>query len=262
MPPHSVVGARLADTHCHVQLQAFDEDRDRVMSEALSSLAWVVVVGDDVESSRRALALTGPRVHATAGVHPHNASRLDAHALHELRDLARDGRFVAIGEIGLDYHYEFSPRDIQQAALRSQLLLAVELDLPVVIHCREAESDFLQVIAQLDRCPAGVMHCFSGNAEFAQQCLDLGFDLSFAGNVTFLKAHPIREAASKAPLDRIMVETDSPYLAPQKVRGKRCEPVHVAMTAQFLAELKGVSLETFAAATTANGERLFLNRAR
>ena len=250
----------LVDTHCHLQDPAFDEDREDVLHRALETLEWLVVVGDRLETSRTAQALVRRHVYATVGIHPHHADEADAPALAGVRDLAGHPGVVAIGEIGLDYYYEHAPRNRQREALEAQMDLASALGLPVVVHCRDAQEDMASV---LDACHrllvSGVMHCFSGDAAFAERCLAWGFHISFAGNVTFPKAGLLREAAAAVPLDRLLVETDSPYLAPQPVRGKRSEPVHVTHTARCLADLKGVAMAEFAARTTQNARRLFLD---
>ncbi len=249
---------RLVDSHCHVQHDAFDADREEVLARALDVLDWLVVIGDTVEMSRCAVELARDRIFATVAMHPHHADQTDAAALEAIRELAVRPSVVALGEIGLDYHYTFSTEEHQRAALQNQLELAVALDLPVVFHCREAERDFIPLVEPFrGRLAGAVMHCFGGGAAFARQCLDWGFHVSFAGNVTFPKAETLREAARVVPMDRLLVETDSPYLAPQPVRGKRCEPAHVLHTARFLAELKGVDFETFVERTTENAARFY-----
>ncbi len=250
----------LVDAHCHVQGAAFDDDREAVVGRALETLEWIVVAGDELETSRAAVALARDRVYATVGIHPHHAEAVDASALADIRELAGEPRVVAIGEVGLDYYYEHVPRERQQAAFRAQLDLASELALPVVIHCRDAYEAITPILEACHRRLAGgVMHCFSGDAAFAKRCLTWGFHISFAGNVTFPKATPLREAALAVPMDRLLVETDSPYLAPQPVRGKRCEPIYVQHTARLLADLKGVPFDNFARQTTENARGLFLS---
>ena len=250
---------RLVDSHCHLQDSAFDLDRDEILRQALDALAWLVVVGSDVETSRAAVGLSRERVWACVGIHPHHASQADASSFDALRDLAREPRVAALGEIGLDYHYDFSPRDHQRAALAAQLEMAVDLELPVVIHCREAQEDLIALVEPIHRrLVGGVMHCFGGDAAFAERCLSWGFHVSFAGNLTYPKAENLRAAASVVPLERLLVETDSPYLPPQPVRGKRrCEPVDVRHTALLLATLKKVPPEELARSTTRNARRLF-----
>lgn len=266
---------RFVDTHCHLQLDAFDADRQDVLARALDQLDWLVVIGDNGLTSHAAADMaagtagaghatagaeqsTAGRVFAAAGIHPHNAAKADDAELEAVRRLLGEPRVVAMGEIGLDYHYEFSPRAVQRDVLQMQLELAVEMGVPVIFHCREAEDDFIDLVGPFAaKLRAGVMHCFGGDAPFARICLDRGFYVSFAGNVTFPKATVLQEAAAAVPLDRLLVETDSPYLAPQPVRAKRCEPLHVLHTARYLADLKKVDLETLAEITSANASRVF-----
>lgn len=246
------------DTHNHLQHEQFDADRAEVLERALAELDWMVVIGNDLATSQRAVESVRDRVYATVGIHPHDASTATPEVLAEIRRLASQPGVVAIGEIGLDYHYDLSPRDCQRDVLARQLEMAIECAMPVVVHSREAESDTAEILAPIhDRLAGGIMHCFGGDAPFAEQCLAWGFYVSFAGNVTFPKAQKLRDAAQIVPLDRLLVETDSPYLAPQPVRGRRCEPVHVLHTAACLAELKGVTLEELAEATSANARRVF-----
>ncbi len=249
---------RLVDTHCHLQDSKFDEDRAEVIKRALDALDWIVVIGDDLETSRAAVELTGDRVFASVGVHPYHATVLDDGACQVLHDLAARPGVVSIGEIGLDYYNEFSPRPAQREAFPRQLAMACELGLPVVVHNREADDDTYAILSEHRASLAGcIMHCFGSDAAFAERCVALGCHISFAGNVTFPKAEALREAAAAVPLDRLLVETDSPYLAPPPKRGKRCEPAFVQYTAQVLADVKGVSPEELAAATTENAHRVY-----
>lgn len=251
---------KLVDTHNHLQHTAFEEDRDAVLARALEALGWLVVIGDTVETSRAGaeLAAAHKNVYATAGIHPHNAKDVTPRLMDALRTVATRPAVVAIGEIGLDYHYDFSPREDQRRAFETQLELATELRMPVVIHCREAESDMTAALDRFaDRVVGGVMHCFGGDVDFARKCINWGFYVSFAGNVTFPKAANLREAAAWVPLDRLLVETDAPYLAPQPVRGKRCEPVHVAMTAEYIARLRSIPVDELTAATSKNASDLY-----
>ena len=221
---------------------------------------WLVVIGDDLESSREAVGLTRPNVYAAVGVHPYHAATVTSEVLDELGTLATASEVVAIGEIGLDYFkYNDTPKDVQAAGFRSQLELAAELALPVVIHNRESTSDLCAILDEYHTwLTGGVMHCFAGDSDFAERTLSWGFHISFAGNVTFPKAAELREVAGLVPRDRLLVETDAPYLAPQPIRGKRCEPAHVRLTAESLAETIGVKLDELLAATTRNAEALFL----
>lgn len=249
----------LVDSHCHLQDNAFSADREEVLARALGCLDWLVVIGDDLESSRGAADLCGDRVYAAVGIHPYHGATVNADSLDELRTLAESPHVVAIGEIGLDYFkYNETPRDIQQTAFRQQLELAAELTLPVVIHNRESTDDLSAILDEFaPRLPGGVLHCFAGDPAFVEKGLSWGFYISFAGNVTFPKAAALRTAARAVPLERLLVETDSPYLAPQAVRGKRCEPAYVRHTAEALATLKGVDADTLCATTAANAGRLF-----
>lgn len=255
----------LVDSHCHLDDKQFDEDRDAVVERALEAgVSRMMAVGSgegppDLEAGLR-LAERYQFIHATVGVHPHDASKADTGTFKRLEELLAHPRVVALGEIGLDYHYDFSPRDVQRAVFIEQLRLARDASKPIVIHTREAWSDTFAVLEEHWRTAGcgGIMHCFSGGPDQARRALDLGFHLSFAGTVTFPKALDIQEAAKQAPLDKLLVETDAPYLAPAPRRGKRNEPAFVVETAKRLAEIRGASYETVAAATTANFNRLCL----
>jgi TatD DNase family protein len=204
-----------------------------------------------------ALAARRPDVWATVGVHPHDAASCDAALEAELARLAAAPRVVAIGEIGLDFHYDHSPRAQQEQVFRRFIQLARELKKPIVVHTRTAPEETLQILAEENaRDVGGLIHCFSENKPFAARALDLGFDLSFSGIVTFKRALDIQEVAAWAPADRILVETDSPYLAPIPLRGKRCEPAYVLHTARFVAGLRGIPLEELAQQTSQNAQRL------
>ena len=247
----------LVDTHAHLQHPQFDGDRAAVLERALAELAGVVVIGDDVESSRAGVALVRDGVRAAVGIHPHNAATMTPEALETIRELAATRGVVGIGEIGLDYHYDSAERGVQREAFRLQLEMAVECRLPVVIHCREAEADLASIVEpHVGQLAGGVMHCFGGNVGFAERCLSWGFYISFAGNVTFPNAGTLRDAARIVPIDRLLVETDSPYLAPQPVRGQRCEPVFVRHTAVCLADVKNIDVEQLASRTAENARRL------
>lgn len=249
----------LVDSHCHLQDQKFDDDRQDVIQRALEVLDWLVVIGDDLPTSERAVSLIQPGIHATVGCHPYWSADLDDATLEQFRRFAHLDGVVGIGEIGLDYFkYNETPRDVQDAAFRRQLSLAVELKLPVVIHNRDSTEDLCAVLDEFaDRLVGGVIHCFAGSIDFVERALGWGFHISFAGNVTFPKAEELRIAARAVPLDRLLVETDAPYLAPQPVRGKRCEPAHVAHTADFLADLLGQERDSLRTQTAENAARLF-----
>jgi len=250
----------LIDSHCHLDSDQFDPDRETVIERALAAgIAKMVAIGTgngppDLEAGIR-LADCYEAFYATVGVHPHDASKpFDER---HLADLTQHPKVVAIGEIGLDYHYDFSPREVQKAVFIQQMQIAAAAKKPIVIHTREAWDDTISVIRDhWDTSLGGIMHCFSGNPAQAQQALDLGFYLSFGGIVTFPKALDIQESARTAPLDRILLETDAPYLAPVPKRGKRNEPAFMIETLRKLAQLRGVSEQEIAAATTANFHRL------
>jgi TatD DNase family protein len=249
----------LVDSHCHLQDEKFDVDREDVIARSLEILDWLVVIGEGMETSRQAYGLIQENVYATVGVHPYYAAQINDETLNELREMAEHPSVVAIGEIGLDYFkYNDTPKDVQESGFRKQLELACDMNLPVVIHNRESSDDLSTIIEDYsDSLPGGILHCFAGSTEFVERVLGWGFHISFAGNVTFPKAEELRIAAREVPLDRLLVETDAPYLAPQAVRGKRCEPAYTRHTAEFLAELKGVSYDELSTATARNAAQLF-----
>lgn len=249
----------LVDSHCHIQDSKFNDDRSEVIARSLEALDWMVVIGDDLPTSRQALDITGDRVYASVGVHPYYAATLDDEAYAELREMALSDQVVAIGEMGLDYFkYNDTPKDVQKTAFRRQLEMAVELDLPVVIHNRDSTDDLCIILDEYaPRLCGGVIHCFAGSPEFVTHALSWGFYISFAGNVTFPKAEELRTAAQEVPLDRLLVETDAPYLAPQAVRGKRCEPAHTRHTAEFLAEFLEIPYEELSRVTAENAGCLY-----
>jgi TatD DNase family protein len=258
----------LVDSHCHLDSKEFDPDRDEVIRRAVDAgVTRMVAVGTgegppDLEAAIR-LADRHPEFYATVGIHPHDAAKANDSDFARLRELLHHPRVVALGEIGLDYHYDFSPRDRQQAVFQEQLSIAKEAGKPVVIHTREAWDDTFALLEQYwtPHGIGGIMHCFSGGPAEARRSLELGFHLSFGGIVTFPKAADIRQSAIDAPADRILVETDAPYLAPVPKRGKRNEPAFVAHTAARIAEIRGVPLDDFARQTTVNFERLCLQGA-
>ncbi|AUX23008.1 TatD family hydrolase [Sorangium cellulosum] len=251
----------LIDSHCHVDPHHFREGADAVLDRARAAGvdAFVVVgVDADLTAARFAvdLAARRPDVHAAVGVHPHDAAAVDDRMLAEVEALARRPEVVAVGEIGLDYHYMHSPRDTQRRVFEDLVAVARRVRKPIVIHTREAPEDTLAILERSGASEVGgIIHCFSEDRPFAERALALGFDLSFSGIVTFKSARAIQEVAAWAPGDRILVETDSPYLAPVPLRGKRCEPAHVAHTARFVAELRGEPFETLAARTAENTRR-------
>ena len=251
----------LFDTHAHLHFPGFDDDRDAVLARARAAgVRRMVTIGTDAETCRAALALAEREtdVWATAGVHPHDAAESDEAALVEVERLAAERRVVAIGEIGLDFFRNLSPRATQERVLRRFVALARRLRKPVVVHCRDAHDEALAILTE-ERVAevGGVMHCFSGDVEIARRCLDLGLLISLAGPVTYPNARALPDVARFVPADRLVVETDCPFLPPQGYRGKRNEPAYLAITAARVAELRGESLEALAAQTTENARRLF-----
>jgi TatD DNase family protein len=255
---------KLVDSHCHLDDAKFDQDRDQVIERALAAgieTMMAIGTGDgppDLETAVRQ-ADRHAFIYATIGVHPHDASKATAGAFAKLRDLAAHPKVLAVGEIGLDYHYDFSPREVQRLVFEQQLEIAAESRKPIVIHTREAWTDTLSILRQNWQ-GAGIMHCFTGGASQAREALDLGFHLSYGGVLTFPKAEGVREAARMTPEDRLLVETDCPYLAPVPHRGKRNEPAFMVETVRRLAEVRGTSPEAIAEITTRNFERLCLRR--
>jgi TatD DNase family protein len=253
--------ADVIDSHCHLDPHHFREGADAVLDRARAAgVGAFVVVGVDADLSAARfaseLAARRPDVRAAVGVHPHDAASLDDAMLVELEELARRPEVVAVGEIGLDYHYMHSPRDMQQRVFRELIALARRVRKPIVIHTREAPDDTLAILEREGAGEVGgVIHCFSEDRPFAERALALDFDLSFSGIVTFKSAREIQRVAAWAPEDRILVETDSPYLAPVPLRGKRCEPAHVLHTARFVAALRGEPFEVLAARTAENTRR-------
>jgi TatD DNase family protein len=251
----------LIDSHTHLYDDKFDVDREEVLARADSaSVRKFVAIGAGMEESRAAVALAerDERVVATVGVHPHEAKTLDEAAWEELRRLGAHPRVRAIGEIGLDYHYDFSPPDVQQAVFAAQVRLARELALPVIIHTREATPDTFRMLREEGAGQVrGVFHCFTGDAAMAVEAVALGFHVSFAGIVTFPRAGALREAAAVVPADRLLAETDAPYLAPVPWRGKRNEPAHVSRVYETLAEVRGEGLDALRGRIADNFVALF-----
>ena len=257
--PASPGEAPLIDSHCH--LYSFYEEASRLVADAArAGVTRVITIGTDVPSSEAAVALAAahPGVYAAVGVHPHVADRTTEADLARIAELARKDKVVAYGEIGLDYALMHSSVEGQKRLFARQLELAKDLQLPVIIHDREAHADTATLIRAASPLPrGGVMHCFSGDLDFAREMLDLGFLLSFSGVLTFKNAETLQEVAREIDLRHFMVETDAPYLAPVPFRGKRNQPAYVVHTAQKLADLKDLPLEEVARQTTANACRFF-----
>ncbi|MBI2688738.1 MAG: TatD family hydrolase [Acidobacteria bacterium] len=252
------------DSHCHLDGHRFDDDREAVIERALAAgVTKMLTIGTgdgppDLDVAIR-LAERYGCIYASAGVHPHDAAKWTPDCGPAMRERMSHPRVVALGEIGLDYHYDFSPRDVQQRVFIEQMEIAAEARKPILIHTREAWDDTFALIEKhwFPTGLPGVMHCFSGGPAEAERSLQLGFTISFAGIVTYPKAPEVREAAMLTPLDRMMVETDCPYLAPVPLRGKRNEPAYVVRTGEMLAGLRDVSPEKLARYTSENFVRLF-----
>ena len=251
----------LIDTHAHLDFPEFVDDLDAVLMRAgTNGIREIVTIGISLASSARAIEIAEryAQVFATVGIHPHGAKALSSEALEQMRYLARHERVVAVGEIGLDYYRDRQPRDIQRHCFRQQLELARELQLPVVIHVREAYEDFLTVIReQAAALPAVILHCFSGTWEMAEKCLDWGCFLSIPGTVTFAKAQMQQDVAQRIPLERLLLETDAPFLAPEPYRGKTNEPSYLLHTARKISELRQLPLDELANQTTTNARIVF-----
>ncbi len=255
---------RLVDTHCHLDPSYFPDGPAAPLARAKAAgvEGFVVIgVGKDLTQARAAVSLAAAspaNIAAVVGVHPHDAASLDDAVFAELDGLAAAGEVVAVGEIGLDYHYDHSPRAAQRETFARLIALARARRKPIVVHTREAAADTVSILASEGASDVGgVIHCFSEDVAFARSALALGFDLSFSGILTFKSARTVHEVAAWAPDDRILVETDSPYLAPVPLRGKPCEPAYIVHTVARLADLRGASVEAIAEVTTANAERRF-----
>jgi TatD DNase family protein len=250
----------LIDSHAHLDMDEFEGDLTEVLSRALESgVGKIISVGIDLPSSAKALELATKHdyIYSTVGCHPHNADEADARVLKGLTELAAKPGVVAWGEIGLDFFRRHSPPQRQIEVFERQLDLARELGLPVIIHDREAHEQLYEILGKKKSSLTGVVHCFSGDYPLAQALLDMGFYISFPGTDTYKKAAVVREVASRIPLERLLVETDAPYLAPVPYRGKRNEPAFVKYTAQEIARLRGMDFQELARATSENATTLF-----
>lgn len=253
----------LTDSHCHLDHEQFNADRSAVIERALEAgVGRMLAIGTgdgppDLKAGIR-MAELHPAIYATVGVHPHEASKAGPDVYKKLGELLRHPKVLALGEIGLDYHYDFSPREVQRDVFVEQMRVAGDARKPIVIHTREAWEDTLELIERhwTPTGLPGILHCFSGGPKEAERCVALGFYLSFGGIVTFPKSGDVQAAARAAAADRILVETDAPYLAPVPRRGKRNEPAFVVETARKVAELRGTTAEAIAETTSANFERI------
>jgi TatD DNase family protein len=250
----------LFDAHAHLDEECFDADRDEVISRALQQgVTGIINVGACMASSARSIALAGkyPGIFAAVGIHPHDAKEASEEDFLQLAKWTAEPKVVAVGEIGLDYFYDLSPHDVQKEVFIRQINVARQCGKPVIIHDRDAHGDVMEILRQHGKGVTGVMHCFSGSREMARELLGLGFYISFAGPVTFKKSVKLKEVAKEIPLDRLLVETDSPYLTPEPFRGKRNESGHVKLVAQEIANLREITFGEITEATSANVHKLF-----
>lgn len=248
------------DSHAHYDDEQFDSDRDSLLEEiSLSGIKRIVNVASDIESSYKCIHLSEKYdwIYASVGIHPEFADRVNDESIDELSSLLNKDKVVALGEIGLDYYYDDVPRDVQRLAFERQLELSVQKNVPVIIHDRDAHGDTLSIVKSFGGKVRGIMHCFSGSKEFAEEMLKLGFYISFSGSVTFKNAKNLAEAAQVVPDDRILAETDCPYLAPVPHRGKRNSSLYLPDTIRHLAELRSVSFEQMCKITYENACRVF-----
>ena len=251
----------LIDTHAHLDSGQFAADRDAVIARAAeAAISHILTIGCDIASSQASveIAAAHPSVYAAVGIHPHDAGEADVAGLEELRRLAAEPKVVAIGEIGLDFYRDRSPREVQRQTFCQQIRLAREVGLPVIVHDREAHAEVLQILRE-ERASevGGVLHCFSGDLAMARACIELDFYISFPGTITYPKNEAAHDVVRAIPIDQMLVETDCPYLAPQAYRGRRNEPAYVRHTAEAIAKIKGLSIEDVARITTLNAFNLF-----
>jgi TatD DNase family protein len=251
----------LFDTHAHLNAIQYEEDRVEVIKRAREDgVSHIVVVGFDKETINGAMKLAEQYdfIYAAVGWHPVDAIDLKDEDLQWIESLASHPKVVAIGETGLDYHWDKSPKDVQKEVFRKQIALAKKVNLPIIIHNREATEDIVKILIEEDaKVVGGIMHCFSGSIEVAKQCVDMNFYISFGGPVTFKNAKKPKEVAKVVPLDRLLIETDCPYLTPHPYRGKRNEPAYVKLVAETIAELRGLSFEEISKKTSDNARRVF-----
>jgi TatD DNase family protein len=260
IPGNNVMSFTLIDTHCHLEMDSFAHDRNSIIERAREAgVQYIVTIGSDRDGNLEGLKISReyPEVYASVGIHPHDATTLNNELISEITAWSKQAKVVAIGEIGLDYHYMHSPKEIQQSAFRKQIALARESDLPIIVHSREAKTDTLQILREDAQGLSGVLHCFSGDISMAREAMELGFFISLAGPVTFKNAKRLREIAQLIPDDYLLIETDAPYLSPVPMRGKRNEPSFLKYTARFIADLRGVTFDDIARITTLNAMRLY-----
>ncbi|WP_338026058.1 TatD family hydrolase [Abyssisolibacter fermentans] len=251
----------LIDSHAHLDDSRFDKDREQLIKDlGNNNIELIINPGSDVATSVKAVSLAQKHenIYAAIGVHPHEVEDMEDETIELLRSLSKKDKVVAIGEIGLDYYYDNSPRELQKKWFREQIKLAKELDLPIIIHDRDAHQDTYDIIKELkDDSLRGVLHCYSGGVELAREFIKLGFYISFAGPITFKNAKVSKLVAKEIPLEKMLIETDSPYLTPHPHRGKRNEPLYVRFVAGEIAQLKGISFEEVMNITNKNARELF-----
>ncbi|WP_019536499.1 TatD family hydrolase [Paenibacillus ginsengihumi] len=251
----------LIDSHAHLNVRAFDDDRQDVIRRAREhGIGRIINIGFNRETIPGSIALAEQHdfIYSTVGWHPTDAAFMTADDLDWIESLCRHEKVVAIGEIGLDYYWDTSPKDVQMKVFREQIRLARKLGMPIVIHNRDAHQDIVQVLREEKAADVGgVMHCFSGSWETAKLCLDMNFYISFGGPITFKNARQPKEVLSRVPMERLLIETDAPYLTPHPFRGKRNESAHVKLVAEAAAEIKGISFDELAQVTTDNATKLF-----
>ncbi len=251
----------LFDSHCHVDDDSYDKDRTELIeSLPQKGIDLIMEIGADMDSSRRAtvLAKRYPFIYAAVGVHPHDAQDMTEHDIEELALLATEPKVKAIGEIGLDYHYMNTDKTLQKKWFKRQMELTMDLSMPFIIHDRDSHADCLEILRKFDiKRVGGVMHCFSGSVEMAKEVIKMGMVISLGGPVTFKNARHSVDVAREIPLDKILIETDSPYLSPEPLRGKRNSPEYVRYVAEKIAEIKGETFETVAKVTKENAMKLF-----
>lgn len=249
------------DSHAHLDGERFDEDRDLVIARAKANgIDYIMNPGADFDSSVRAVELAQKydMIYAAVGIHPHDASSLDEHMLSMIEMLSKKPKVQAIGEIGLDFHYDYSPRDVQRHWFREQLRLAKRLNLPVIIHDREANQETFDTLSEENAFETGVlMHCYSGSAELAKAYVKKGAYISIAGPVTFKNSRKLIEVVAAVPLERLLIETDAPYMTPEPFRGKRNESLYVTYVCEKIAQIKEIQVKEAALATTANAKTFF-----
>ena len=253
----------LVDTHAHLDLPEFDKDRDGVIKRAKENgIDYILTIGINLKSCNEAIRLAGSYdfIYASIGIHPHDTKDIDEDTYKVLKSLAKNRKVLALGEIGLDFYRNLSPRDVQVRRFREQINLAWELSLPIIIHDRDAHKETMDILKEEGAGNmGGIIHCFSGDYSMAKRCIDMGFYISIPGTVTFPKAIELQEIVKKLPLSTIFIETDCPFLTPVPYRGKRNEPFFVKYVAEKVASLKGISVEEVAETTSENFGRLFGN---